>query len=316
LRVAAGKIAPGVLSNITLQLGNIALFLTATLRSIRSNEPIRLFLSNITGGNTRLVIELITSFCGSPNVDSDKIVKIEEEEGDYKVPLHEFTKHALLGEYAYFHPESSLVACNVFDVSTADPREHFLGCLIIALLSAPTATKDKDGFLSGAAILKEMMSFNFNEDQVRYSLRRLAASRLIETPHAHYRELRVPETELPDQFYYRTTSIGVYHLREWCGTFTFLDATSTDTPIFDARIREAIFKNAGSFEIRDRLQRTTNFRDYLENQWHLASINTNYLDFATVLHSHDDTFVSVKRFLRGGGRIPKKRRKSTKNKSR
>jgi GTPase SAR1 family protein len=97
VRVAEGKIAPPLLSGIRLQVRGIIHFLNATLRSIRANESIRQFLSNITGGNTRLVIELITSFCRSPNVDSQKIVEIEETTGDYKAPLHEFTKHALFG---------------------------------------------------------------------------------------------------------------------------------------------------------------------------------------------------------------------------
>jgi hypothetical protein len=313
LRVAEGKIAPGTLSNIRLQLDSIVLFLTATLRSIRSNDKIRLFLGNITGGNTRLVIELITSFCGSPNVDSNKIVRIEEETGNYQVPLHEFTKHSLLGEYAYFHPESSLVACNIYDVSTAEPREHFLASLIIAFLIAPSAQKDHDGFLSGRAILSEMMSLNFSEDQVRYSLRRLAARRLIETPHAHYRELSVPETELPDQFYYRTTSIGAYHLKHWSGEFSFLDATSTDTPIFDESIRKPVFDNASSFEIKHRLQKAVDFRRYLETEWNLANITTTYLDFAGLLGLSDESFASVRKFLKKGqtprkaGKGPKKR---------
>jgi hypothetical protein len=131
VRVAEGKIEPATFSGIRLQLRSVVSFLNATLRSIRTSEQIRLFLSNITGGNTRAVIELITGFCGSPNVDSQKIVRIEQEQGDYKVPLHEFTKHVLLGEYAYFNSQSSFVACNIFDVSTADPREHFLVSLII-----------------------------------------------------------------------------------------------------------------------------------------------------------------------------------------
>ncbi len=124
VRVAEGKIAPEALTRIRLNVSSIVLFLIATLRSIRDNEMIQLFLGNITGGNTRLVIELVTGFCGSPNVDSEKIVRIEESDGNYKVPLHEFTKHALLGEYAYFNAQPSLVACNIFDVSIADPREH------------------------------------------------------------------------------------------------------------------------------------------------------------------------------------------------
>jgi GTPase SAR1 family protein len=56
LRVAEGKTAPAALQGIRLNLTSIVLLLEATLRSIRSNQQIRTFLSNITGGNTRLVI--------------------------------------------------------------------------------------------------------------------------------------------------------------------------------------------------------------------------------------------------------------------
>ncbi len=175
VRVAEGKIAPPLLAGIRLQVKGIIYFLDATLRAIRDNEAVRQFLSNITGGNTRLVIELITGFCGSPNVDSQKIVKIEEDTGDYKVPLHEFTKHALLGEYAYYNEQSSLVACNIFDVSAADPREHFLAGLIVAFLSSGSGIKDNDGFVGGADIVAEMALYGFNEDQTRHALRRLAS---------------------------------------------------------------------------------------------------------------------------------------------
>ncbi|MEP6756983.1 MAG: hypothetical protein ABJA67_15870, partial [Chthonomonadales bacterium] len=90
LRVAAGRTAPAVLEGVSLNLSSISLFLTAMLNSIRRNSEIRTFLSNITGGNTRLVLELITSFCGSPNVESERIVRIQEESKSYQVPLHEF----------------------------------------------------------------------------------------------------------------------------------------------------------------------------------------------------------------------------------
>ena len=190
VRVAEGKAAPRAIEGIRLQINSIVAFLNATLRSVRSNQSIQQFLNNITGGNTRLIIELITSFCGSPNVDSDKIVSIEEKKGGYLVPLHEFTKHALLGEYAYYNPISSLVASNIFDVSTPDPREHFLSSLLIAFLHSGSTVKDNDGFAQGMPVLEEMMKNGFLEEQVRYHLRRLARKRLIETPFAHYRENR------------------------------------------------------------------------------------------------------------------------------
>ena len=143
VRVAEGKVAPASLSNIRLQLSSVIHFLEATLRSIRQNPDIRRFLSNISGGNTRSVIELITAFVGSPNVDSKKVVDIEARTGRYVVPLHEFTKHALLGDYAYYNSQSSLVACNIFDVGMADPREHFLVSVVISYLSSNIGIRDE-----------------------------------------------------------------------------------------------------------------------------------------------------------------------------
>jgi hypothetical protein len=210
VRIAEGKIAPTALSGIQLRVKSIISFLYAALRAIRDNESIRVFLANITGGNTRLVIELITSFCGSPNVDSEKIVRIEEEQG-YNIPLHEFTKHALLGEYAYYNPLSSPVASNVYDVSAADPREHFLASLIIAYLASNTGRKDADGFISGNDIVSEMATCGFTEDQARSALRHLALRRLIETLHAHFREVPVSDREPAEQFHYRIIYWGLSH---------------------------------------------------------------------------------------------------------
>jgi hypothetical protein len=307
VRVAEGKVSPAALSGIRFRLGSVVLFLTAMLRSIRTNEAIRLFLSNITGGNTRAVIELITAFCGSPNVDSEKIVRVEEENGDYRVPLHEFTKHALLGEYAYYNSQSSLVACNLFDVSSADPREHFLASLIVAYLGSNVGVRDNDGFLAGYKLMAEMSLHGFIDIQVRHALRRLATRKLIETPHAHYRELVVPEHEPPEQFHFRITSVGVYHVRYWTGSFAFLDAMSIDTPVFDNDARARIADLAPSFGIADRYAKATAFKAYLEAQWHLANISVSYYDLSTLLEAHESSFSAVKQAFNRGGRENQRR---------
>lgn len=295
LRVAEGKAAPAAFDQIRLNLSSIVLFLRATLRSVRTNDQIRQFLSNITGGNTKAVIELITSFCGSPNVDSRKIVSIEAEKGDYTVPIHEFTKHSLLGEYSYFNPQSSIVACNVFDVTTADFREHFLSAMIVGYLSSNIGSRDKDGFVSGEDILSEMLPRGFVEDQVNAAMRRLAARRLIETPYSHYRELQVDDSQAPTSFYFRATSIGIYHIRFWIGSFSFLDAVSTDTPVFDESARAEISRLAASFEIKERLRKTIVFRDYLESHWHLSNFDASYFDLPTILASYKGEFEMVAR---------------------
>lgn len=299
-RVAEGKAAPRALEGIRLQINSIVAFLNATLRSVRGNQSIQQFLNNITGGNTRMVIELITGFCGSPNVNSKKIVSIEEKDGNYVVPLHEFSKHALLGEYAYYNPISSFVVSNIFDVGTPDPREHFLSSLLIAFLNSGAGVRDNDGFAQGTTILEEMMKNGFLEEQVRYHLRRLARKRLIETPYAHYREIDVPDRELPEQFHFRVTSIGIYHLLYWSGSFSFLDATSTDTPIFETAVREQVMNLAASFGTEDRYVKATVFRNYLQAQWQRANLTAAYYDFGSIVQSQSEGFEQVKDFINRG----------------
>lgn len=293
--VAEGKIAPAALSGIHLHVGSVVAFLQATLRSIRTNRAIRQFLGNITGGNTRAVIELVTAFVGSPNVDSKKIVEIEERTRSYNIPLHEFTKHALLGDYAYYNSNSSLVACNIFDISSADPREHFLASLVIGFLSSNLGIPDNDGFVSGTNVFHEMLRSGYVEDQIRHALKRLATKRLIETPHSHYRELRVEDDEPPEKFYYRVTTVGMYHVQFWTGSFAFLDAVSTDTPIFDQELRQVVTEHAASFTIRDRYNKATAFRKYLEDQWHLLDCGATYYDFPALVQRQNETFLSVRR---------------------
>ena len=297
VRVAEGKVAPASLDNIRLQLDSVVFFLRATLRSIRKNEEIRRFLSNISGGNTRSVIELITAFVGSPNVDSKKIVDIEDKTGNYVVPLHEFTKHALLGDYAYFNAQSSLVACNIFDVSMADSREHFLISVLISYLSSNMGIRDSDGYLSGLAILSELRRYGYLEDQIFSALRRAASKKLIETPYAHYRELDVPDNESPIDYHYRATSVGIYHVRYWTGEFAFLDATSIDTPIFDEEIRNKVSDLAASYNIGDRFQRSTTFKSYLLKAWHQSNIGAEYYDFPGLLELQKQSFIQVSDFI-------------------
>ncbi len=298
LRVAEGDQKLADLESIRFRFGGIVLFLRATLRSIRSSDDIKTFLGNISGGNTRSVIELVTSFFGSPNVESEKIIGIEEETGRYLVPLHEFSKHALLGEYAYYNPQSSLYACNVFDVSASDPREHFLNPVLLAFLYSNSGLANRDGFISGDLILSQMAVFGFDNDQIRHALRRLARNRLIETPFSHYREIGVDEGVLPEVFYYRATSIGLYHVRKWISSFSFLDAVAIDTPIFDEEVRQRVHELAGSFNISDRLKKTKLFRDYLEAQWNSSGIATSYFDFSELVRQQGSTFHTVERVVR------------------
>jgi len=108
LNMAEGRLPVERLKGLVLNLKGLTLFLKALLLSLEHNKEILELLSNITGGNMRAVVELITRFISTPNVDSDKIISVMETQGRYFIPLHEFSKAAILGDYAHYNPESAV----------------------------------------------------------------------------------------------------------------------------------------------------------------------------------------------------------------
>jgi hypothetical protein len=97
LDMAEGQIPLETLDFVRVNARSLAYFLKALIVSLDQSEVLQEFLVNITGGNIRAVIEFVTGFIGSPNVDAEKIIKHMEDQGTYSVPIHEFTKTALLG---------------------------------------------------------------------------------------------------------------------------------------------------------------------------------------------------------------------------
>ena len=124
LSMAQGEVSPDILHHVQVDLSSLSGYLKVLLDSMENNQEIREILANITGGNIRSVIEFVVKFIGSPNVDSAKIVSIYEEQGRYHIPIHEFSKAAILGDYSHYNPDSSL-AMNIFDVQYPDENEHF-----------------------------------------------------------------------------------------------------------------------------------------------------------------------------------------------
>ena len=150
----------------------------------------------------------------------------------------------------------------------------------------------------GELIILEMQKYGFQPDPTRSALRILASKRLIETPHSHFREIVVPASEDPDKFHFRATSIGIYHSRYWIGTFQFLDAVSSDTPIFEDEARALVSHLAPSFQIDARYKKVVAFTEYLEACWHSMDVVPDYYDFPTILRNQNDSFLSVERAIR------------------
>lgn len=296
LDLAEGRLPLDRLAGISLRLDSIVLFLKALLHSLKRNREITELLSNITGGNIREVLELVKGFIGSANVDSDKIIDIMRTEGEYVIPLHEFTKQALLGEYSHYDARSS-IAYNLFDIRYPDRKEHFLSSLILGFVAFDGPAKSTEGFTRTSDIIKEMQSHGFVQDQIEHALRRMTNKKLIETTErvTFDEGLQGLVGDMPSAF--RITTVGAYHIHRWAPSFAYLDAMLFDTPIFDESIREKLRRNISSFDIGDRYSRTTIFRDYLDESWQEFNRHPIYFDWPTTAASDTRSFDAVKRFL-------------------
>lgn len=303
LNMAEGKIPIETMQFIKVNSQNLTQFIKALISSLNDNQELLEFLANITGGNIRAAIEFVTGFIGSPNVDSDKIIDIMNAQGHYRIPLHEFTKSALLGDYSHYNPDTSM-ALNVYDVSTPDIKEHFLTPILLSYLNTENKTRDKDGFYLTTSIFTEMQSLGFTPDQITFSLRRTTNKKLIETSQRitfEEDESGVLIGDMPTSF--RITTIGVYHLNRWIGVFTYFDAMVFDTPIINSETRDEIMKDVNSLTIANRYERAIAFKRYLLNCWNSLENTPIYYDFLENTKDYIYTFDSVNKAIkRNAGR--------------
>ena len=293
LKISQGQVSSEIFKGIKLDIGNMSLFLESLIYSIRTNQEIREILANITGGNIRRVIEFVKKFIGSSNVDSAKILQIMEKTGQYDIPLHEFAKAAIFGDYSHYNAESSL-AMNLFDVNYPDEREHFLGTILLSFMLADLSPKDKDGFLTSGNLVDEMQTLGFLGKQTEACLRKLTNKRLIETTERVTFEEDLAGLSGSMPFAFRPTSIGAYHIQRWLGTFAYLDAMVFDTPIFDNRVFENLLPSLEDFAIALRYKRAITFRTYLTAVWHRSGLTPTYFSWGDAVAMGENQFGRVR----------------------
>lgn len=296
LEMAEGNIQVVGFDNLRLNSKNISLFLKALIYSLSHNPEIPELLSNITGGNVRQVIELVKGFIGNPNVDAEKIILIMTKEDGYLIPLHEFSKAALLGTYSHYNPDSS-VAYNLFDVTHPDKKEHFLSAFIISFLEKPAHKSDKNGFVNSDDLFEEVQALGFAPEQIEMCIKKLVNKKLIENQRRitfDEDECGVSDDLLPK---YRITTIGAYHIKKWIYTFSYLDAMVFDTPIFNETAKDGLMENIESFDICHRFIRADKFKKYLLSCWREITCHPKYFNFEDLMVLSEASFEKVKKYL-------------------
>jgi hypothetical protein len=189
----------GVLgSGVTFESTPLKAYVDALIGSLESHEPLIELIENLSGGNVRRALDFLIEFVGSGHVDSEKIVRIQNEQNGYTVPVHEFLRALIYGDGVHFDPAASPIA-NLFDISAPDEREHFLLPALIAYIERAGEGGD-EGFVRSADIFNEGQRLGFLPSQISSALRRGLDTNLIEA-----NPRGVAEGE-PDR--YRITTVG------------------------------------------------------------------------------------------------------------
>ncbi len=294
-KMADGRLPVQSIGGVSLHLESLSILIDVLRDSIARNKDIMEFIVNVSSGNIRIAVELVSRFFGNPNVQSERIVGKVMDGNGYIIPVHEFAKTALLGDYSHFQ-ESASLASNIFDVTTSDPNEHFLSLLILAYLAWDhVISGSSDGFVKKAAIIDELQNRGFTQGQVCDHLVRLNRKKLIESVERRTLELDsdVEREGLPEAF--RVTTLGVYISKKWAAEFSFLDAMSFDTPIFDSEVRNEMAKVVNDDRLHARYIRANGFRDYLSEVWSAGKSQAAYFDWPQLVAVGADSFNRVLR---------------------
>lgn len=163
LKLTQGEIRVRRLQNIALRLESLTTLVIVLLQSLERDDRLFEFLDNISGGNVRAALMMLTTFIGSGHVHTQKILDIVAEQGSYDVPPHEILRAVIYGDHIHYDPTDSVIS-NLFDISTPHGGEHFLLPLVIGVLERATGAAVKEGFVETSTVYESLQNMGFTPD--------------------------------------------------------------------------------------------------------------------------------------------------------
>jgi hypothetical protein len=285
LKVTGGQI-PLAGFNANIKLARLGGFINAFLDSFDSMEELPECLDNISGGNVRVALDYIRKFFGSGHINTKKICEIiDKQDGFYVVRIFEFLKAVIYGDNSHYSPINSPVA-NLFDVSSSDPKEHFLLPCLLGVLSGLASAAKEAGFVETATLYEAMQEIGFTPSQIESAIQRAMDKDLLEA-----QGRRAPIIDEYAPLAYRITSIGKYHLLKLPRMFTYVDAIVIDTPVIEKSYSDNITM---ADSIQKRVERVEYFVAYLTHQWQKCSHAASRFDWPATVADLNKDIVEVK----------------------
>lgn len=237
--------------NLSIDVDDLNTYMETLIRAFTVNEDLNALVDNLSGGNLRTALMFIFTFIGSGYVSTARVLEVAKSGKLYTVPMHEFVRAIIYGDYDYYDPKYSVI-CNLFDISADDGREHFLLPNILAFVQRSGEIAGSSGFVPIGDVYSFGQAAGFSQEQIGSQLERAFNKRLLD------------RSSEADDNACRITSVGSYMYRKMISSFSYVDAMIVDTPITVVSVRSKI-RSVRS--ILDRLDRATVFRDYLNDQW-------------------------------------------------
>jgi GTPase SAR1 family protein len=289
LRLASGDIPISSLPDeIKVKFDNLATIIKAFQESLHYTDELMTAIDNISVGNVRKALDLVKCFFGSGHVDTAKIVRIYQEEERYYVPLHEFLRAVIYGDNIYFDPSRSPIS-NLLDISTNDPKEHFIIPMTLGFVISLADRAHKEGFVDTKVVYDMLQHQGYTPQQIDSAFFRVLIRKLVESGSAEERDeiMSIPQAV-------RITTSGAYHLHRLLRKFIYIDAVVVDTPILNENARRDIRDVS---DIQDRLDRSEIFLSYLDTQWERSNIRSDVLNWDGVSADLKDDIAIIKRRL-------------------
>jgi hypothetical protein len=235
----------------TAQSDDLRTYLSILEKSFQRNTRLQSLLINLSGGNARRALDLLATFVQSPHANADSMI-VRNKKRDYLIPHHVFLRAVLLGSANHYQPSRSRVP-NLFDISTADPREHFLLPCVLGLLRRASEEPEQEGYVTVETVFDTFQNAGFEPSQIDFALQRLRDGELAEQipPDGQIRSVRL-------------TTVGAYAHEQLPREYTYLDVVTVDTPVGNPAIRGQLVVVEA---VRPRLERADLMLGYLDGVW-------------------------------------------------
>lgn len=249
-----------------INVDNLSIIIELVQSSVLGTEVGKL-LEVLAAGDIRNALKMTRHFLEHGYSSPGKALQMYKSKGSYTLPRHEALRAILLGSYAVYSEESSLIG-NPFDSRLGRTNLQMVRMFILSAL-VQYSSDSTFQYLDGIEIRKRMRLIGVSDEYTLKALSDLCKLRFIHTA-SH------DEAEFSSNFY--PSRLGGYIVRDLISNITFVENVMMDTFISDdsvwnelTEIGKKISNSSGDVvkRLEYRIQKINVFYEYINSLYRL-----------------------------------------------